>query len=124
MVSVGQPKLETILEKGDMHITRHGKYKVWSMKLNNQVPHDHNWTIRPKLSPLMYNVYANVGLFGHDVYFLFFCRRFFCSHCLHVLEILYPTAIALVKTWAHHDTFWRPANPNNRRMSSSSISIV
>ena len=52
----------------------------------------------------MYNVYANVGLFG-------FGNHFVCSHRLHVLEILYSTFVAKVRTRAHHDTFKRLKNP-------------
>ena len=112
MVLVGQPKLETILEEGDIHTNGNRKHKIRSTKLSSKLaPHNHYWTVWPKLSLLMYNVYANIGLssFGHR--FLFFHHYFFCSHGLHVPENLCSVVIAKVGTRVHHDTFRRPMQP-------------
>ena len=79
MVSVGQPKHHTILkERGDIHIMGNKEYGVWSTKLSRkQAPLNHYWTVRPKLSLLMYNVYANIRHFG--LCFCFFAFLLFAA---------------------------------------------
>ena len=101
-VSVGQPKHETILEeKGDIHIMGNKKYKVWSKILSSKwVPCNLYWRVWPKLSLLMYKVYANCGLSCFNCHF-------YCVHGLHIPENLCSTIVAKVGTRAHHDTFRR-----------------
>ena len=46
MVLVGQPKLETILEEGDIHTNGNRKHKIRSTKLSSKLaPHNHYWTV-------------------------------------------------------------------------------
>jgi len=80
------------------------------------VSHNHYWMVWPNLSLLMYNVYANVVLYG-------FGRHFFCSQGLHVLETLCSLAKAKVRKWAimtHLGAWWEP---ELRRMNSNGMSF-
>ena len=94
--------------KGIFYIMGNREYKVQLKKsTNKQVPHNHYWTMHPKLSLFMYNVYANIDFFGFDRCFFFFLRHFCCSHGLHVLENLCFTVVAKVGMRTHHDIFRR-----------------
>lgn len=67
--------------------------------------HNHYWTVRSKLSLIMYNAYVDGGLSGFGRRVFMFCHHFFCSHGLHVSENLCSVTVAKVGAGAHHDTF-------------------
>ena len=54
--------------KGIFYIMGNREYKVQLKKsTNKQVPHNHYWTMHPKLSLFMYNVYANIDFLALTV---------------------------------------------------------
>lgn len=106
MISIGQPKPDTILEgEWDIHM-----YKVkWAKLSRNQAPHINNYrTNRPKLSLVMYNVHGNIGLLGFGHRFFYLVVASFAPMASTFCNTLYYVGIAMVGTKTHLDTSTRP----------------